>query len=392
MVRIKLELPIDSTFLSETIYEGLLFAIAKSNSVRNFNTQQIEFEDAFLSNSFKEAEDYANVKITLTGNDNINTELFKKLGLTEVKSDKKINQLFERLHENAEGLNSKSEIEIAYKLKGRIVLFDVEDKKEGLSLQLLKVDRYTGFTSIETTYTCQQLTSYFSKELILISLLGVYSSHVHTLHMPTARGLQPAYYFLFFSPDETMNLFSGYNTALVDRLISIKNRVKKVLRETLEYSSLNEILCLQLILDLEIHKQMENDNLDKLSLILFRVNPEGHTYKIYEVLPLILHRQTLFHSKVREFFGDNSESFVKAVSTFLSDRRIRSVLASLNKRTRMNETDQILKAIQYLYRFVVIGDASGLSNFIRSVAEAHEKCKDNKGLSPYLYLIRSFNL
>jgi len=391
MVKVKLTLPVDTTFLSETLYEGLLFAVANSNCVTKINAHEVEFDDTFLSNSFGKLKDYVNVKITLTGNDSINVELFKKLGLPDL-SNKTINQMLEKIYGNAESLKAKPEIIIFNKINGKNVLYDVNDKKEGLSFQLLKLDRYTGFTSIETSYSSKQFTSYFSKELVLISLLGIYSSHIHTVYVPTTGGLQPTYYFIFFSPDETIRLFSEGDVGLVKKLFLIKDEVKDLFKKILGYSSLYEIMFLELILSVELHKQMEDNNLDKLSLILFRVNPEGQTYKVYEVLPIPLYKETLFHSKVRDFFGKNSEAFLESVSTFLNDKRVHSALSSLNKQKKLPEADQILKAVQNLYKFIVLGDSIGFSGFIKSIWDAHEKCKDSKDSSPYLSLIKRFNV
>lgn len=390
MVRIKLGLPVDSTFLSEVIYEGIVFTLSTSSKT-SFNEQQIELKNTFLEKAFRSLsrEAYENIKIGLTGNDNLNTELFKKLSLRDVSSKKSIRDIVKTLCDNDNIKNlkvEKDEINLRCNINGRVILFDTDDKKEGLSFQLLKLDRYTGLTSTETEYTSKQLTSYFSKELILISLIGICSSYVSSVFIPSTKGVQSSHYFLFISPEEVLRILSKGDIEFVKKILKVKNKVREVIQEILKYTSLNEVLLLELTLNVELHRLMDEENLDKVSTTLFRVNPEGQTYKVYEAIPITIFKDTLFHEKVKDYFGERSEQLLESVEYFLSDSRVRYVLKSLKEK----ETNNIILAVQSLYRAIILGDMQGFFGFMREVWNAHEKVKDKANRSPYLFLLKKF--
>lgn len=386
MVRIKLGLPVDSTFLSEVIYEGIVFTLSTSSKT-SFNERQIELENTFLEKAFRSLsrEAYENIKIGLTGNDNLNTELFKKLSLRDVSSKKSIRDIVKTLCDNIENLKvEKDEINLRCNINGRVILFDTDDKKEGLSFQLLKLDRYTGLTSTETEYTSKQLTSYFSKELILISLIGICSSYVSPVFIPSTKGVQSSHYFLFISPEEVLRILSKGDIEFVKKILKVKNKVREVIQEILKYTSLNEVLLLELTLNLKLHELMNEENLDKVSTTLFRVNPEGQTYKVYEAIPITIFKDTLFHEKVKDYFGERSEQLLESVAYFLSDNRVRHVLKSLKEK----ETNNIILSVQSLYRAIILGDMQGFFGFMREVCNAHEKVKANR--NSYLFLLKKF--
>jgi hypothetical protein len=385
MVRINLGIPIDSTFLSSVIYDGILYSIAKSNKLIKFNIHEVEFEEEFIKELFKELKNCESIKVRLTGR---NDRGIKKLN-QEISERSFFGDAIKKLCEHSESLSIKQEINLLLKLKGKYLLVDLENKEEGIALQLLKIDRYTGLTSIEAPYTFQQLTSYFSKEATLISLLGVYSSYVHSLFMPSASGrVQPYHYFLFFSPNETLELFSRSNPDYVRKLFKIKEEAKNVLKEAIECSPINEILLLELIFNVKLYKLMEDENLDKVSLMIIKLAQEGQTYKIYEEIPITIFRKMLFNEKVREYFK-NYDKFLEGLSEFLLNDNVRRALSSFHKQRKMDESNEVLLAIQNLYKFIIFGDLQGFSNFIRELWNAHEKVKDKTDI--YVKLIKAFS-
>jgi hypothetical protein len=392
MVKVKLGLPIDSTFLSEVIYEGLLYLV-KNGYAKYFNYKEIEFKENFLSLAYEKLENYGNIKITLTGNDDVNTKLFRMFNLSTVNSRKILNDLFDKLHSYSNTFYCvKNEINLAPKIKGKTILYDIEDKKEGISLQLLKIDRYTGISSLETNYVSQQLTSYFSKELILIALLGVYSSYVTTLFLPSEKGFQQIYYFLFFFPEETLGLLSKGNNGLFEAKFIMKEKMKKIINERIKSAYLNEVLLLDVILNLELYKFMKETNLDKISTMLVKLNPEGQTYKIYETLPITVFKEMVFHKKIEKYFR-RYEKFAEPVLNFLNDQNVKVALNSLTTRSKMPEADNLLSAIINLYRFVILGDTQGLSEFIREAWNAYEKTKNQNPARAlhYIELLKKFS-
>ncbi|MEM3517398.1 MAG: hypothetical protein QW647_06385 [Candidatus Bathyarchaeia archaeon] len=390
MVKVKLNLPINSTFLSEVIYEGLLYLI-KNSDVKYFTHREIEFKENFLKIAYKELKDYENIKIALTGNDYPNTKkLFEKLNLPNVTS-KNLNDLFNKLHENAnEFIIEKHEINLIQKIKKNNVLYGIDNKAEGISLQLLKVDRYTGFTSIETEYITQQLPSYFSKELILIALLGIYSSYVTSISLISEKGFRQTHYFLFFSPEEILILLSKGDFNLLESKLILKEKMKEIVKERIKSAHLNEILLLDINLNLELHKNMEKENLDKLSTLLVKLNPEGQTYKIYEETPITIFRELVFHKKIKEYFK-NHEKFVEFISNFLNEKSVKAALSSFTSKSDMKETNDLLSGIINLYKFIVLGDTQSFSEFIRNIWNAYEKTKEEKRGIQYLNLLKSFS-
>ncbi|MCM8803226.1 MAG: hypothetical protein NC827_07975 [Candidatus Omnitrophica bacterium] len=390
MVKINLALPIDSTFLSEVMYEGILYLISKYGV--SFNSKESVVEDSFLKDCFKNLSPdvYENIKVVLTGNDDINTKIFEKFGLSSVTSKKVLYDLYRKLQENSTYFNSKNEINLKQELKGSSILFDVDDKKDGLSLQLLKLDRYTGLTTTDLHYSSKKLTSYFSKELILISLIGIYSSYITSIITMTSKGRMSTHYFLFFAPDEILSLLSRKERAFISKVIKVKDEIKSLVKDVISFSQFNEILLLELTLNTKIHESLENENLDKISTLMFKICPEGQTYKIYEVVPITLFKDALFNYKVKEYFKGRHEIFLEAVQNFLHNENVRRALSSLNSRKKMDEADNILSAIQNLYKFITFGDIQGYLTFTRNIFVAHDKTKNEQGSSPYLPLLVRF--
>lgn len=391
MVKVKLNLPVDSTFLSEVIYEGILFSILKSSS--SFNLREIIIEQDFLSKAYEGLDEAKidSIRIVMSGNDNINAKIFEKLNLSGVRSRKTYYDLIKLLKAHSSSLMSKEEIDLEVKTTKRDVLIDIKNKKEGVSApQLFKIDRYTGITSLDTEYTSQQLTFYFSKEIALIALLGIYSSFVTSI-----RQQQQTYcYFLFFSPDEIVHLLSEGEKGLIEKYFLIKDKAAEELRKIIGKSSLNELIITEIALNVELQNMMVKENLDKLSLLLFKIAPEGaplpQTYKIYEQIPITVFRETVFYRIAEKHFHDPVKLSERLSEILSPDGVVLTTLSTLNRQNKAEEADNTLKAIQNLYRFVILGDLQGWFGFLRELWNAHEKKKDNKGRSKYLGLIRDF--
>ena len=387
MVKIKLNLPIDLTFLSEVIYEGILFSILKSSP--NFNFKEIIIEPDFLPKAYGELDEAKidSIRIVMSGNDSINFKIFEKLNLMGIRSRKTYYDLIKVLKTHSSSLTSKEEIDLGVKTTKRDVLIDIENKKEGLSApQLFKIDRYTGITSLDTEYTSQQLTFYFSKEVALIALLGVYSSFVTTIKQQK----QTYHYFLFFSPDEIVRMLSEGKEGLIEKYFLIKDKAAKELREIIGKSSLSELIITEIGLNVELQNMMVRENLDKMSLILFKIAPEGQTYKIYEQIPITIFRETIFYKISEKHFRDPMKLSERLSEVLSPDGIVLKTLSTLNRQNKAEEADNVLKAIQNLYKFIILGDLQGWFGFLRELWNAHEKRKDSKGRSKYLSLIMNF--
>jgi hypothetical protein len=372
MPKVKLLMPPDSTFLSSVIHEGILFLISK-NYAQRFGLKEIHFEPNFLSKAYSGLDDekIQNIRIKMTGNDNLNSNLFKKLG-SDLKSKKTFYDLIKMLKDNSTLIREREEIELQLRISSKDNLLDLRKKSDGIAaFQLLKVDRYTGFTSLETPFTSRQLTFYISPEAALISLLGVYSSFV----VSTRQQHQDYYFFLLFSPDEVLKLLFEENIELVEKYMKIKNYAMDVLRKIIGKYPLNELIAIELALNLEIRKLMDSENLEKISLLLFKIAPEGQTYKIYETLPLDIYRITPFYEIAEKYFG-SAENFIENLLKVLDPDGIpMEALSSLN---RYSEAENVLAAVQNLYRFVILGDAQGFFGFIQKLDEVRKKLENSR--------------
>jgi hypothetical protein len=345
MLKVKLSLPPDSTFLSQLIYESLLYLSGKK--LAKFENGELLIESISKALETFDDERVGEIRIVMSGNDNINAKIFETFGIGGVKSRKTYYDLIALLKEHRDKISTKDESEIHLNIKGKDVFMDINSKSDGIAApQLLKVDRYTGFSSLDTPYTSQQLTFYLSKEVALLALLGIYSSFVTNVRQQQ----QSYYYFLFFSPEEVAGL----------------------LRRT----TFNELLLIETTLNLELQRLMETENLDKISLTLFKIAHEGQTYKIYEQIPITVYRNPAFYETAKKYFRDPlkfSERLRRAVTLGV----VPSALASLNTKNKYSEADNVLKAIQMLYRFVILGDLQGWFGFLRELSNAHSKLKNS---------------
>jgi len=373
MPKVRLSLPVDSTFLSSVIYEGLLYLIPEHSKA--FSLRDIDFENDFLAKAFSQLEDdrIANVRIVMAGNDNINAKIFEKIGLA-LQSRKTFYDLLKMLKDNSNAIKLTKNIDIELKINKKDNLIDLNKKGDGISApQLLKIDRYTGFSSLETPYTSQQLTLYTSTEVALIALLGIYSAFV----VSTRQQQQNNYYFLFFSPDEVLKLLANGNKDLIKAYLQVKDKAREMLSEIIARHYSHELLIAEVALNLEIRDLLKKENLDKVSLMLFKISPEGQTYKIYEIVPLEFFSDTRLDA-ISKYFRDQ-EKLIETLREVVSPRSILlEALASMNRQNRYAEAENILVAIQGLYRFVVLGDAQGFQEFMQKLSEAVRKLENSE--------------
>ncbi len=260
-------------------------------------------------------------------------------------------------------------------------------KKEITAPQIMKIDRYTGFSSLETRFTSRQITIFLSASAALLFLIGLYSSFVMNIY---SQGTQ-YYYFLFYYPEEELNLLLQFNTNLMDIFFILKDTVREVVRDILKYTTFNELLLLELALNMRIHELMINENLDKLALNLLKIAKEGQTYKIYEHTPITLFKEPYFLKHISSYVRD-TDAFINNLSKILAPGEV--LLDAL--KNNWVESDNILEALRNLYRFIMLGDAQGLFEFINGLNKAYIKIrntankKDSWRIPRYANIIRSF--
>jgi hypothetical protein len=139
----------------------------------------------------------------------------------------------------------------------------------------------------------------------------------------------------------------------------------------LDYAQLSpEALIIETLLNLSFIEALEKSNLDKISLILFRIDHEGQTYKIYDQLPIYVYRKSFAYEILNKYFS-KKEEFCNEISKALNKNGIiGKSLINYIKGGEVKEAPALLRAIKELYRFVVFADASGLFGFLRNLQDA----------------------
>ncbi|MCD6349036.1 MAG: hypothetical protein J7L91_05350, partial [Candidatus Korarchaeota archaeon] len=244
-----------------------------------------------------------------------------------------------------------------------------------ISLQLLKVDRYTGISVLESGLMTEQVTTYFSPEATLLALLGAASSFMST----SAIGGKSYMYFLTFSPGQVSEILSDMEVGRdPKRYLILRDQVKSFLGDVLAKYPSNELLVTELLLNIELSSSLVKNALEKVDFLLFKVAMEGNTYKIYESLPLSLVRRPPFYNIPSIEDPDALREMLWRIVDPSSSLVIQA-LDSLTKKRQRAEASNILRAVLFLHRFVTLGDALGLKEFLRELAKAHTICRANKG-------------
>ncbi|MFN3383535.1 MAG: hypothetical protein ACK401_01405 [Archaeoglobaceae archaeon] len=372
MPKVRLSFPVDSSFLSSVIYESLLYLIPEYS--KSFSLTEIDFKDDFLSKAFANLKDEKidGIRLVMAGNDNINSKIFEKLGLN-LQSKKTFYDLLKLLKENCNAIKISRDIELSQVFSKKIVLIDLKKKEDGIAApQIFKIDRYTGFSSLESAFTSEQLTLYLSKEVALITLLGIYSSFVISVR----NQKQTNCYFIFFSPDEVLRLLTSGKRETVEKLMWVKEKAREMLNEVISKHYSNELLVAEVALNIEIRDLLREHNLDKISLLLFKISPEGQTYKTYEVIPIEFFKET--KSETLSKYFRNPEKMISSLREIISPGSlVLEALSSMNRKNRYTEAETVLTAINGLYRFIILGSAEGFHEFMQKISEAIRKLENS---------------
>jgi hypothetical protein len=363
---IKLRMPLDSTFLSEIFYEAVVYIL---NCVpdSSFNLDEVRLPDDSLRIAYENMVDakVEEISIMLTGNDKVE-RFFASLNIAETLPKKTYREVLKILKNSRKNIPITNAVVLQAEMKGRNVFLDLPESCNLAAPQLFKVERYTGFSTIEMNTTSQQLGLRASPIAILIGLLGVYSSHIITV-----RTLESVYhYFLFFSPDEIASLLASGDRNRLLILYEIKEALRELLSRVLRGSVMSEVLVLEVLLNAEIRSKLAGENLDKVGFNLFRLSPEGMTYKIYETIPLSVYKDPLFYHILSKR-GVKADKLCEKLQGALSpDGVIMEALRSFASPNKYDEADVVLRGVLDLYRFVTLADTSRLYGFLRSLEEA----------------------
>jgi len=373
---LELGVPLDSTFLSGVIYEGILYILNQVPG--SFSLDRVELPDDFLCRAYGSIEEskVKETSVALVGNDikyNVIDKFLEKLGIKERPLKKTYGELLKLLKEQCKSISiNRDKIVVKAEIKEESMLLDAE-RSELAAPQLFKVDRYTGFSTLEMKTTSERLGLEASPEIILIGLLGVYSSHITTVRAQDSTH----HYFLFLSPDEVTSILASGDPLRLTNIYSIKESLRELLSETLRSSVTSEVMVLEVMLSTKIRSELMKMNLDKVDFNVFKISPEGGmTYKIYETVPISVYREPMFYTILAER-GIRADKLCEKLHEALSPNDvIMEALRSFNQKNKYSEADAVLRGVLNLYRFVSLGDTQGLFGFLRSLEEA---CKILEG-------------
>jgi hypothetical protein len=388
MVKIKIEYPIDNTFFSSLLFEGLLYIISNNKSDCSFNINEIEFKDKnFISDIYSNLDDNRinDLRLRMVGNDNINRTIFEKFGLN-ITSKKIYSDLINVLKGESKNLMiDRDSIVISSNLRKNEVLIDVKSKQEGVQAAIFKTERYMGITSTEMNLTNKQLTQYFSKEVALILLLGLYSSFITTIILQK----QPYYFFLVFSPEEFIELLSKGNKELIKKFFEIKSEMMQELKSIISKNPSNELILIELILNLKLQKLLRDYNIRKISFTLFKLALEGQIYKIYEQIPLTILSENPFKRIISKISKKTDDLIYNLYWLFTSPKS--PVLTGLADNNYVAYSN-LMRALYGIYRFVTVGNAQGWFDFIRELHNAYEKEKDEDRKRQFLEIMKKIEV
>ena len=368
---IELRLPTDSSFTNLMLYEGIIYLMRETSPQRKNHELQIGPEDLAAMYNNLDQQRIERIRLLLCPHDKEPINKLLKLYKIKIPSNAKIsgyNNLINILKKNSNKFTIKQN-KITLQLSvGRNVSIGGHklNRSTGISLQLFKVERYTGITSTELTYSTKQLTTYLSPETLLIGLLGIYSSYVQTVREKNFN-----YYFLLFDPREIADILNSNKN--VENIMNMKNVVRDELAKVIGKHFSEELMIAEILVNVALQDEMVKNRLEKLSLMLVRVAHEGQTYKIYQIIPLTIVKRK-FASKVL-YDIINPDGFL---------------LSRLSKRDNV-EYNNLIMAINGLYRYVILNDQQGLFTMIRELHNAYHKVKSDeksqKVAGQYRYLL-----
>jgi len=366
---IRSNFPVDETFLSSVVNEGLLcIAGSKVCEITLVDSTITIRSNYSIKDIFKEVFSSINrsVSIDMVRNDEHFIEDFKKYFNFDIDIRLTFQDLLSKIKENIDNFKFiYDHLDLSLVVRGSTVLFETNKRKVDVGApQICKADRFTGYTSLETTFTTKQLKQRCLGETALILILGLLSAYVCSRR----DGNNRYYYFLTFAPDEVLRLYLERSSDLVHKYLIVKEEVMKILGESYSITPVNEIPITELTLNLKVQKLLSEGNLDKVSFVLFKIAREEQAYKIYEQIPIRIYRKVAFVDIVERYFRSPDE-FIKRLSKIFEDKesRLWKALSSLNSKNKFDEANNVLKAMQGLYWFVVLGDLHGYYQFVREI-------------------------
>ena len=379
MPRIKLLVKPDNLFLTQTIYEGILVMLQHNRDAAKISLDEIALPGDALRKTLEQisideelAEHYRNADIGLVGNDikhNIGGALLRSIGIKTEGKITNIKQIIIALLENTNNIQDLKDTILTYRI-GKNFLIGSEDRNLLSGLQIFKVDRYTGLTSLDAGATYRQYTVKSEPLLLFLAILGLASSY--------AGGTREYSYHLFLSPDEIIEVLVKGDPEYLYNIMSVKREVIKRLKEILRSRVPEEVVILKTLIDLSLQDLLSKYEIDYLSLQLYVIAREGNTFKIYSKIPLTIYSRPYYLEVLRETVRD-PEKLVEALEEALKPGSpLINAIQRLALKQKPVDSTHALTAIRELHRFISSGDLDGLYGFLREL-ETAKKVLEQEG-------------
>jgi hypothetical protein len=154
----------------------------------------------------------------------------------------------------------------------------VPGEGEGVSLQIMKVGRYQGFSVMESGLLAKQVTLYADIPALLAFLVGL-----NTSGRSVQFGHNDFYYlFVFLSPHTQLRLMEGSSDP--ELYMELKRRVVDEVVDIITHTRLFDELLVYLMVHL--NPDIVARDLQEVGVNLFWIHAEGRTFKVHEHLPL----------------------------------------------------------------------------------------------------------
>lgn len=385
MPTIKLMVKPDNTFLNLLLYEGLLSLTRFIGVDARVGINQLELPFNALRRVFKLAgssrdvlKDIDFIKINFIGNDlvhNIGAKILLRSGVKVAKNVRirDYTTLIKYLINSASKIIDLKDDELVLRImRGELVIG--RNKVIGAP-QLFKVDRYTGYTSLDAGTTYQQYTIKTSPQWILIGVLGLMSSYVARV----IAKRKASHYFIFLSPDEIVDILARKDPIYVSNIMNLKRKLIERLREIFRRSVPEDLILLKILLDTSLIDELKKLDIDHMSFQLYRLVIEGQTYKIYSTLPITIYSKP-YYLEILKGIVSNVDKLIEEVRNSLDPSKpILRAIYSFHTDNKYPEADHMIEAIHEIYRLIALGDPSGLYGFIRgleTVSMALDRSRD----------------
>ncbi len=389
-MRVRVRIPPDGSFLSSTIYEGLLRLLAAGARVAGPN--EVDAPPNVLRSAFKQVAQWARdgLRLANTGKNDVKyirilLQAFNiryediaprkkpKKGEKEGAVAKKIpyGKVIDAIASSDDGWGSLKDTTLRIEVDtGSRAIYVSATKKDALQLPVFKPDRYKGIRLPEAGIVTDMYQFGIGREAALVALLGMGGAHVASI-----GGM---HYFLFIDPGMAAEALSASvlgrdPVKLARAYLDARDAGARALRDLEDAIIYAEAAVSRLALDLAVRRAMRAGNISRLALRLVRVDEEGNTYKIYSDVPVTIAAE---EAEYAEVLADHLSPKTSPLIWCLRREAMRLRMKGVQP---CEEGPHAISAALWLFRYVTAGSAEFLSHYVRElvaaadVAEAAEK-------------------